>query len=77
MYQILTYALIAVAAIVIILVIMQPSKGNAASLLTGGDDGQPRTKARGFEAFLIRATAVMGVLFFVLNIVLAYLSAHN
>lgn len=74
MYQILKIALIVVAIILILLITMQPSKGNAASLLTGGDDGQPRTKARGFEAFLIRATTVFSILFFVLNIVLAYLS---
>ena len=55
---------------------MQPSKGNAASLLTGADDGQPKSKARGFEAFLIRATTVFGVLFFVLSLALAYLSAQ-
>ncbi|MBG9989263.1 preprotein translocase subunit SecG [Aerococcaceae bacterium DSM 111176] len=76
MYDILTYALIAISVILIILVIMQPSKGNAASLLTGADDGQPKSKARGFEAFLIRATTVFGVLFFVLSLALAYLSAQ-
>ncbi len=76
MYDILLLALVIVSVLLIILVMMQPSKGNAASLLTGGDDGQPRTKARGFEAFLIRATTVLGVLFFVLNIALAYLTSH-
>lgn len=76
MQQALTIALITVSVLLIILVIMQPAKGNAASMLSGGDDGQPRTKARGFEAFLIRATTVMGVLFFALNIALAYLSSH-
>ncbi|MBG9981888.1 preprotein translocase subunit SecG [Aerococcaceae bacterium DSM 111020] len=76
MYDILLYALIIISVLLIILVMMQPSKGNAASLLTGGDDGQPRTKARGFEAFLIRATTVLGFLFFAINIALAYLSSH-
>ncbi|MGX7107689.1 preprotein translocase subunit SecG [Hutsoniella sourekii] len=71
MYNILLTALIVVAVILIILVIMQPSKSNAASMLTGADDGQSKTKARGFEAFLIRATSVFGVLFFVLAIALA------
>lgn len=50
---------------------MQPSKSNAASMLSGGDDGQPKAKARGFEAFLIRATTILGILFFILAISLA------
>lgn len=54
---------------------MQPSKGNAASMLSGSDDGQPKTKARGFEVFLIRGTTVLGILFFVLTLTLAYMSS--
>lgn len=76
MYSILLTALIIVAVLIIIFVVMQPTKSNAASMLSGSDDGQPKTKARGFEAFLIRATTVLGVLFFVLAIALAYLTAN-
>ena len=55
---------------------MQPSKSNAASSLTGGgDDGTVKTKARGFEAFLIKATTVLGILFFGIAILLAILSS--
>ncbi|EFR30848.1 preprotein translocase subunit SecG [Eremococcus coleocola] len=75
MEQILTIALLIVAVLIIIAVIMQPTKGNAASMLSGSDDGQAKTKARGFEAFLIKTTSVLSVLFFVLTIALAYLSA--
>ena len=71
MSQILLTALIIVAILIIILVVMQPSKSNAASMLSGGDDGQSKAKARGFEAFLIRATTILAILFFVLAIVIA------
>lgn len=75
MYEILLTALIIVAVLIIIFVVMQPAKSNAASMLSGSDDGQPKTKARGFEAFLIQATTVLGILFFVLALALAYFSS--
>lgn len=77
MYNALLIALIVVSVLIILLVIMQPSKSNAASTLTGGGADQPqgRQKARGFEAFLIRATTVLGIAFFVIALALAYLSS--
>lgn len=75
MYNILLTALIIVSILIIIFVVMQPSKSNAASTLTGtADDGSVKTKSRGFEAFLIKATTVLAVLFFILTLALAYLS---
>lgn len=76
MYNALLIALIVVSILIILFVIMQPSKSNAASTLSGGDDGSVKTKARGFEAFLIRTTTVLGILFFVIALALAYLSAN-
>ena len=38
------------------------------------NDCTVKTKARGFEAFLIRATTVLGILFFGIAIILAILS---
>lgn len=77
MYNALVIALIVVSLLIILFVIMQPSKSNAASTLTGGgDDGTVKQKARGFEAFLIRFTIILGVLFFVIALALAYLSAQ-
>ncbi|HFI0462884.1 TPA: preprotein translocase subunit SecG [Streptococcus suis] len=78
MYQALVIALIVISVLLIMLVVMQPSKSNAASTLTGGGGDQPqgKIKARGFEAFLIRATSVLGFLFFAIAIALAYLSAQ-
>lgn len=77
MYNGLVTALIVVSILIIILVIMQPSKSNAASSLTGGglENQMGKQKARGFEAFLIRVTVIVGVLFFVIALALAYLSA--
>lgn len=76
MYDVLLTALVAVSIILIILVVLQPSKSNAASSLTGGGGEQiAKQKARGFEAFLIRATVVFGILFFVLALALTYLSS--
>lgn len=71
-------ALIVVAILIIILVVMQPSKSNAASTLTGGgsDQLQGKVKARGFEAFLIRATSFLAAVFFMLTLALAYLSSR-
>ncbi|WP_124058045.1 preprotein translocase subunit SecG [Vaginisenegalia massiliensis] len=77
MYSALLTALIVVSILMIILVVMQPSKSNAASSLTGASGENPlvKQKARGFEAFLIRATVVLGVIFFALAIALAMFSA--
>jgi len=76
LYNALLIALIIVSILLIISVVMQPSKSNAASSLTGGgDDGTVKTKARGFEAFLIKATTVLGILFFGIAILLAILSS--
>lgn len=77
LYNALVIALIVISVLLVILVVMQPSKSNAASSLTGGgDDGIVRTKARGFESFLIKATTVLGMLFFAVAIALAILSSR-
>lgn len=76
MYNALLIALMVVAVLLILLVVLQPAKSNAASTLTGGGaDQQGKQKARGFEAFLIKATSVLGFVFFALALALAYLSA--
>lgn len=77
MYNALIIALIVVSVLIILLVILQPSKSNAASSLTGAgaDQQQGRQKARGFEAVLIRATTILGFVFFAITLALAYLSA--
>lgn len=55
---------------------MQPSKTNAANSLSGGAEQLfGKTKARGFEAFLIRVTVGLGAIFMILAVALAYISS--
>lgn len=77
MYEFLLVAVIILSILLIIAVMMQPSKQNsAASAFTGGADQLfGKQKARGFEAVMQRATAVMGALWMVLLFALAILSS--
>lgn len=79
MYNFLLAALMVVSVLIIIAVMMQPSKQqDALSALTGGaGELFANRKARGFEAFMQRATAILGGLFFLIALVLVYLSAHK
>ena len=55
---------------------MQPQKQqDALNALSGGAVFSGQTKKRVFEAFMEKVTAVLLVLFFVLAIVLAYMSS--
>ncbi|KRO09073.1 hypothetical protein IV64_GL000200 [Lactiplantibacillus xiangfangensis] len=66
-----------VSVVIIIAVMMQPSKTNdAMSSLTGGaDDLFAKQKPRGFEAFMQKVTVVLGILFFVLALALVWYSS--
>lgn len=66
-----------VSVVIIIAVMMQPSKTNdAMSSLTGGaDDLFAKQKPRGFEAFMQKVTVILGILFFVLALALAWYSS--
>lgn len=66
------------SVLIIVAVLMQPSKqDDAMSALSGGSPVFfQQQKARGFEAFMQRVTVVLGVIFFVLALALAYLSSH-
>ncbi|CAH0417300.1 preprotein translocase subunit SecG [Periweissella fabaria] len=79
MYDILLIALLVISVLIIIAVMMQPSKQqDALNALTGGaGELFANRKARGFEAVMQRATAILGGLFFVIALVLVYLSAHK
>jgi len=63
--------------LIIISVMMQPSKTNdAMSSLTGGaDDLFAKQKPRGFEAFMQKVTVVLGIVFFVAALALAWYSS--
>ena len=77
MYNLLLIAMIVVSILIIIAVMMQPSKQNsAASAFTGGADQLfGKQKARGFEAFMQKLTAILGVSWGVIALILAYLSS--
>ncbi|QBO35506.1 preprotein translocase subunit SecG [Periweissella cryptocerci] len=79
MYNVLLALLIVVSVLIVVAVMMQPSKQqDAMNALTGGaGDLFAEKKARGFEAVMQRATAVLGTLFFVIALALVYLSAHK
>lgn len=68
---------IVLSVLIVMGIMMQPSKQNsAASAFTGGADNLfGRQKARGFEAFMQKATAYMGAIWLILLLVLAYLSS--
>ncbi|MBZ5978916.1 preprotein translocase subunit SecG [Leuconostoc gelidum subsp. gelidum] len=76
--QTLTVALIVVGFLLIVTVMMQPSKQqDALSALSGGaGDLFAERKSRGFEAVMRRSTAILGGLWFVIGFALMYLSAH-
>ncbi|AEJ23858.1 preprotein translocase subunit SecG [Weissella koreensis] len=78
MYNALLTAMIVVGILIIIAVLMQPSKQQDAlsALSGGGGDLFATQKARGFEAVMQRATTVLGAIWFLLGLALVYLSAH-
>lgn len=78
MYNIIQTLLIIDSIAIIIAVMMQPTKQqDALNALSGGaGDLFGATKKRGFEAVMEKVTAVLGVIFFVLALVLVYLSSH-
>ncbi|MFR4968802.1 preprotein translocase subunit SecG [Lactobacillus kalixensis] len=76
MYNIFMTLIIIVSILIIIATLMQPQKQqDALNALSGGAVFSGQTKKRGFEAFMEKVTAVLLVLFFVLAIVLAYMSS--
>ncbi len=78
MYSVVQTLLIIDSILIIIAVLIQPSKQqDALSALSGGAaDLFGKQKSRGFEAVMERVTVVLGFLFFVFAIWLAYLSSH-
>ncbi|KPG71190.1 MULTISPECIES: preprotein translocase subunit SecG [unclassified Enterococcus] len=77
MYNLLLTAVIIISVIMVITIMMQPSKQNsAASAFSGGADQLfGKQKARGFEAVMQRSTAILGFVWMVLLFILAYLSS--
>ncbi|WP_338232057.1 preprotein translocase subunit SecG [Companilactobacillus muriivasis] len=78
MYNIIETLLIIVSILIVIAVLMQPTKQQDAlnALSGGGGDLFSNHKKRGFEAFMVKVTYVLLVLFFVFSLILVYLSSH-
>ncbi|WP_373809338.1 preprotein translocase subunit SecG [Weissella soli] len=78
MYSILLTAMIIVGVLIILAVLMQPSKQQDAlsALSGGGGDLFATQKARGFVAVMQRITAVLGAIWFILGLTLVYVSSH-
>ncbi|KAF1301232.1 MULTISPECIES: preprotein translocase subunit SecG [Enterococcus] len=78
MYNLIVGVVIVLSILMVIAIMMQPSKQNsAASAFTGGADQLfGKQKARGFEAVMQRSTAIMGAVWLILLFVLVYLSSH-
>lgn len=77
MYSFILGTVIAISVILIITIMMQPSKQNsAASAFSGGADQLfGKQKARGFEAVMQRVTAILSAVWFILLFVLVLLSS--
>ena len=75
MYNLILSLMVVVCVLLIIVVAVQPSKTNAANLTGGAEQLFGKQKARGFEAFLIRVTVVLGTIFMLLAFALAYISS--
>ena len=71
MYNVLLTALLVLSVIIVIAIFMQPQKNPSSNVFdnSGSEALFERTKARGFEAFMQRFTAVL--VFFRLAIALA------
>ena len=77
MYNLILTLVIILSVLIVITVMMQPSKQNsAASAFTGGADQLfGKEKPRGFEAVMLSSTAVLGAIWMILLFVLAFLSS--
>lgn len=77
MYEFLLAVTIVLSVVIIIAIMMQPSKQNSAASAFSGGAGElfGKQKARGFEAVMQRATAIMGAIWMILLFVLAYMSS--
>lgn len=77
LYDFILGTVMVLSVILIITIMLQPSKQNsAASAFSGGADNLfGKQKARGFEAVMKRTTAILGTVWMVLLFVLVLLSS--
>jgi preprotein translocase subunit SecG len=77
MYDFLLTVIIVLSVLIVITVMLQPSKQNsAASAFSGGADQLfGKQKARGFEAIMQRTTAILGAAWLLVAFLLVILSS--
>ena len=77
MYNILVVILVLVSIALIVLILLQHGKGADAGAAFGSGASGTVFGARGSASFLSRATAGLAAAFFIITLVLAYLSNHH
>ncbi len=77
MYNVLLTALLLLSVIIVIAIFMQPQKNPSSNVFdnSGSEALFERTKARGFEAFMQRFTAVLVFFWLAIALALAILSS--
>ncbi|EFR43434.1 preprotein translocase subunit SecG [Streptococcus pseudoporcinus] len=77
MYNLLLTVLLILSVVLIIAIFMQPQKNPSSNVFdsSGSEALFERTKARGFEAFMQRFTAVLVFFWLAIALVLAVLSS--
>ncbi|MGT2721640.1 preprotein translocase subunit SecG [Streptococcus porcinus] len=77
MYNLLLTVLLVLSVVLIIAIFMQPQKNPSSNVFdsSGSEALFERTKARGFEAFIQRFTAVLVFFWLAIALVLAVLSS--
>ena len=77
MYNVLLTALLVLSVIIVIAIFMQPQKNPSSNVFdnSGSEALFERTKARGFEAFIQRFTAVLVFFWLAIALALAILSS--
>lgn len=77
MYNVLLTALLVLSVIIVIAIFMQPQKNPSSNVFdnSGSEVLFERTKARGFEAFMQRFTAVLVFFWLAIALALAILSS--
>lgn len=77
MYNLLLTLLLALGAVVVIVIFMQPTKNQSSNVFDASSGALfERVKARGFEAVMQRVTAVLVFLFLLVALILQLLSSR-
>ncbi|MDO4634998.1 MAG: preprotein translocase subunit SecG [Streptococcus sp.] len=77
MYSLLLTILLVLSAFIVIAIFMQPQKNPSSNVFdnSGSEALFERTKARGFEAFMQRFTAILVFIWLVIALILVVLSS--